>query len=47
MGRLDGKVVLLTGTSQGLGAEVMRLFAREGAAVTGAELAVDCGHLVM
>ncbi len=35
MGRFDGKVVILTGAGQGLGAAAMRLFAREGAAVVG------------
>jgi len=35
MGKMDGKVVLLTGAGQGLGAATMKLLAREGATVVG------------
>ena len=33
MGKLDGKVVIVTGASRGIGAEISRLFAKEGAQV--------------
>ena len=33
MGKLDGKTVLVTGASRGIGAEIARLFAGEGGRV--------------
>ena len=41
MGRLDGKVVLITGTARGMGRASALLFAREGARVVGCDLDVD------
>lgn len=41
MGRLDGKIAIVTGGTQGLGAEVCRLFAERGA-----EGIVTCGRSV-
>ena len=38
MGRLDGKVVLITGTGRGMGRASALLFAREGAIVAGCDL---------
>jgi NAD(P)-dependent dehydrogenase (short-subunit alcohol dehydrogenase family) len=43
IGLLTGKVVFITGASRGIGAGAARLFAREGAAVTGAIVPVDGG----
>ena len=42
MGRLDGKVVLITGTGRGMGRASALLFAREGAIVAGCDL--DAGR---
>jgi NAD(P)-dependent dehydrogenase (short-subunit alcohol dehydrogenase family) len=39
MGRLDGKVCVVTGAARGIGADTARLFESEGATVVGADLA--------
>jgi NAD(P)-dependent dehydrogenase (short-subunit alcohol dehydrogenase family) len=38
MGRLDGKIALITGTGGGMGVTAARMFAREGARVVGCDL---------
>ena len=38
MGRLDGRVAIITGAGFGIGRGIARRFAREGAAVTMAEI---------
>ncbi len=46
MGRLDGKVAVITGSGAGLGAEAARLFAAEGAAVVVNDVDDEAGRRV-
>ena len=46
VGRVDGKVALVTGGASGLGAESARRLAREGAKVLLTDLAADAGQAV-
>jgi NAD(P)-dependent dehydrogenase (short-subunit alcohol dehydrogenase family) len=47
MGRLDGKVAVITGSGAGLGAEAARLFAKEGAAVVVNDVNAPAGEHVV
>jgi NAD(P)-dependent dehydrogenase (short-subunit alcohol dehydrogenase family) len=46
VGRLDGKVAIVTGAGQGIGRGVARMYAREGAAVSVAEINRETGTQV-
>lgn len=44
MGRLNGKVALITGAAGGLGAEMVRVFVREGASVVFGDIVDEAGQ---
>ena len=47
MGRLDGKVAIVTGMARGTGEEIMRVFAREGATLLGLDLRDELARAVV
>ncbi len=47
MGRLDGRVMVVTGSSSGIGAACVERFAAEGARVVGADLAPPTGEVAV
>ncbi len=47
MGRLSGKVAIVTGGAMGIGAATTEMFAREGAAVVLADVAEDAGRALV
>ena len=48
VGRLDGKVCVITGAASGIGAESARVFMEQGASVVGVDLSADSvGHLAL
>ena len=47
MGRLTGKVAIVTGSASGIGEAILRFFAREGASVVGGDINGDAGQAVV